>query len=71
MQGELQVSKRVLLACVLGLFIIVDVVDFQSENVVFLKIVLDRNLSDPLRRQVIVNNLSLADFLPDIILLNK
>lgn len=71
MQGELQVSKRVLLACVLDLFFIVDVVDFQSENVVFLKIVLDRNLSDPLRRQVIVNNLSLADFLPDIILLYK
>lgn len=71
MQGELQVSKRVLPACVLGLFIIVDVVDFQFENVVFLKIVLDRNLSDPLRRQVIVNNLSLADFLPNIILLDK
>jgi len=70
-QGELQVSKRVLPACVLGLFIIVDVVDFQFENVVFLKIVLDRNLSDPLRRQVIVNNLSLADFLPNIILLDK
>jgi hypothetical protein len=69
-QGELQVSKRVLHACVLGLFIIVDVVDFQSENVVFLKIVLDRNLSHPLRRQVIVNNLGLADFLPDIILLH-
>lgn len=70
MQGELQVSKRVLHACVLDLLIIVDVVDFQSENVVFLKIVLDRNFSHPLRRQVIVNNLGLADFLPDIILLH-
>lgn len=70
MQGELQVSKRVLHAGVLGLLIIVDIVDFQSENVVFLKIVLDRNLSQPLRRQVIVNNLGLADFLPDIILLH-
>ena len=71
MQGELQMSKRVLHSCVLGLLIIVDIVDFQSENVVFLKIVLDRNLSHPLRRQVIVNNLGLADFLPDIILLHK
>ncbi len=70
MQGELQVSKRVLHACVLGLLVIVDIVDFQSENVVFLKIVLDRNLSHPLWRQVIVNNLGLADFLPDIILLH-
>jgi hypothetical protein len=64
------VAERVLPACFLGLLFIVNVVDFQSENVIFLKVVLDRNLSHPLRRQIIVNNLGLADFLPDIALLN-
>ena len=68
-QLELKSTTVVLLAKIVHVFFIVYVIDLDLEMLRLLKVILDSHLGDPMGREVIVDNLSLAKLTPHITLL--
>lgn len=66
MQCEVQVSERIMRTQVVDIFVVINVVDFNFELVIFLEVVLNADFGHPLRTQVVMNDFSLADLLPRV-----
>ena len=64
MECELKVAQRIVRTCVIHIFIVIYVVNFNLELIIAFKVVLHVDLGDPLGVQVIVNYFCLTDLLP-------
>ena len=69
-QRKFQFSDEIVKLEILQIFIVITVVHTNFELLLLLEVVVHQNLGHPLWVQVVVNHLSLSNFLPDISLLS-
>jgi hypothetical protein len=63
-QSEFKEPKRIMLARIMQILVIVDIIHFDLELVIAFKVVLDHDFGDPSWIEIVMNQFSLADLEP-------